>query len=210
MYRLKYALGIIIVLTISLLSCKKDDNSEPIPQLEPPYIRMKVDGKWWNAKEKSGNFLLYPAFGKLKSAFPWEMEVRGINKETWDDDLYEFEIRFPFKEVPKVGKTYTFKVTNLEESNFVINFLNKPKGKEKSGYYKYSSHSALYINGKFSKMEFAFPMTVTINEIKKLPVAPDGYTEYTISGTFSGTVMHRETKKTIEITDGEFKSVIRP
>lgn len=52
-------------------------------------------------------------------------------------------------------------------------------------------------------------MTVTISEIKKLQVAPDGYTEYTISGTFSGTVMHRETKKTIEITDGEFKSVIR-
>lgn len=207
MRKLNYIFGFLIVLAISLLSCKKDDNSEEVPQLEPPYIRMKVDGKWWNANDKLEDFTVYPA-AESQAKYPWEMGVKGVNKETWEDDLYEFRIRFPFKEKPQVGKTYTFQVTNQSELNFDLRFFDRPIGRNISGYYRYSSHFAVYINGRFNKVE-SHPFTVTITELKQMQAAPDGYAEYLVSGTFSGKMIHKESKKVIEITDGEFKSVIK-
>ncbi|GET45457.1 hypothetical protein [Capnocytophaga felis] len=209
MRKVNYVFGLLIVLAISVLSCKKDDNSQEVPQLEPPYIRMKVDGEWWISKEKLDDFTVYPA-GESNAKYPWEMEAKGINKDTWEDDLYEFKIRFPFKEKPQVGKTYTFQVTNpnQSETNFELNFREKPKGKNTSGYTRYSSHFVTYVNGVPKKVD-SHPITVTITELKQLQSSPDGYTEYLVSGTFSGKMIHKESKKVIEITDGEFKSVIK-
>ncbi|CEN38634.1 hypothetical protein ACI76O_01820 [Capnocytophaga cynodegmi] len=201
MVKAKYVLGIFFVLAISLLSCKKDDNSEEVPQLEPPYIRMKVDGKWWIAKEKLEDFRVYPA--ELKAKFPWEMEAKGINKDAWEEDLYEFRIRFPFQEKPQVGKTYTFKLSDPKELNFKLTFVNKT-----SEYERYSSHIFTYVNSAVSNVE-SFPITVTITELKQLQISPEGDAEYLVSGTFSGKMIHKESKRVIEITDGEFKSVIK-
>ncbi|ATA68333.1 hypothetical protein CGC48_06645 [Capnocytophaga cynodegmi] len=203
MVKAKYVLGIFFVLAISLLSCKKDDNSEEVPQLEPPYIRVKVDGEWWIAKEKLEDFRLYPGFGPSKAVYLWEMEAKGINKNAWEDDLYEFKIRFPFREKPQVGKTYAFKLSNPQEINFGLSFIRKSPR-----YERYSSHIVTRVNGVVSNVE-SFPITVTITELKQLQISPEGEAEYLVSGTFSGKMIHKESKRVIEITDGEFKSVIK-
>ncbi|MDO4783338.1 MAG: hypothetical protein Q4A09_09020 [Capnocytophaga felis] len=203
MRKVNYVFGLLIVLAISVLSCKKDDNSQEVPQLEPPYIRMKVDGEWWISKDKLEDFRVYPGFGASKAVYLWEMEAKGINKDAWEDDLYEFKIRFPFREKPQVGKTYTFQLSNPQEINFGLSFIRKnPR------YERYSSHIVTRVNGVVSNVE-SFPITVTITELKQLQISPEGDAEYLVSGTFSGKMIHKESKRVIEITDGEFKSVIK-
>ncbi|MDO4229446.1 MAG: hypothetical protein Q4C98_06510 [Capnocytophaga sp.] len=218
MKRINYFFCLMSVFAITLTSCTRVEQvKEEEPQLEAPYLRMKINGKEW-VSDKT----VYEdaKLASMPDAFDHQVGIRiwGRDTRNFGEDFTYFNLTMPHVD-GTVGKEHTY----LAEDNFPLyinhkfyldyypnfSFVGKD-GKEET----YTAYIMNYVEpdpdglhpaGQYI-VEESYEFRITLTEVKEHVLEGEiaRYFE-AIAGTFSGKMVNPITKEVIEITDGEFR-----
>lgn len=184
-----------LFLALFVSSCSKDDelDDDEEPDINVPYISMKVDGELW-LSEAPDPIDAYFEMGchKFDNVDRYVSHIAGRNSNDFSDDRDYFIIRFDTPKMVSLG-TYTFPLNDNWNAAFSIDFGTWVKENETT--------SNLVIYADNSNYNRKGPFKVTINKV--IPIKGETNRAY-ISGSFEGE-LKKPDGTIVKISEGKFE-----
>lgn len=210
MRNIKHSLKSLIVFMTILISCNsKEENKEETLILEAPYVRMKVDGKWWVSKQGLYDKKRYPQIFAVGIEGGGTFSFEGESNDLGEDfQFFAFRMPMPLEEL-KTGIDYSFTLTDETYGSDNQNLRHEFAFFNLNLIENLTTHASYLFKNEGGIIGESYPYTVRFTELEKVEetlTSGEKIYYYAASGKFSGKMINWKTKKVIEITEGEFKS----